>query len=261
MKKGPISVSGLLGAPLFFFLVAVPLALVIRGHDSFASSLSLAGSTEAIRVSLRTTSISLAVLIAVGTPLAAGLVRVGKSARVICDTLIDLPLVLPPAAAGIGLLVAFGRHGLFPTGLPFTMWAVVASQVFVSAPLYIRAAVTAFSTVPDDILETAQTEGAGPIARFFSVTLPLSAPIFMGGAAMAWARGLGEFGATILFAGSLEGKTETLPLAIYLGFEENINQAIGLSLLLLVIAVLVLGATRLLLVGAGIPSARRFEAS
>jgi molybdate transport system permease protein len=238
---------GLIGLPLLLFLLLVPLALIVRGHRGFIPALSLPDSFQAIGVSLRTTFATLALLILFGTPLAAALVRARGVAGVVLETILDLPLVLPPAAAGIGLLLAFGRQGLIPTGLPFTAGAVVAAQLFVSAPIYIRAATAAFRAVPADVLAMAEIEGAGPGVRFFSLVLPLTGATLTGGAAMAWARGLGEFGATILFAGSLEGRTETLPLAIYLGFETDLSQAIGLSLLLLLIAVIVLAAARILL--------------
>ena len=247
MKRKRDFGTWLAALPLLLFLSAVPIALLAKGRAGFLPALSLPGSSQAIEVSLRTTSVSLVLLILFGTPLAAAVVRVRGALGTALETVLDLPLVLPPAAAGIGLLVAFGRHGLIPTGLPFTAGAVVAAQLFVSAPLYIRAATAAFRSVPDEILDMASTEGAGPGTRFFTVVLPLTAPILTGGAAMAWARGLGEFGATILFAGSLEGKTETLPLAIYLGFETDLGQAIGLSLLLLLIAVVVLAGARILL--------------
>jgi molybdate transport system permease protein len=239
----------LLGLPLLLFLVAVPAALLVRGRVGFGSTLSLPGSTQAISVSLRTTFASLLLLVIFGTPLAAAVVRVRGLLGIVLETILDLPLVLPPAAAGIGLLLAFGRQGLLPTHLPFTAGAVVAAQIFVSAPIYIRSATAAFRSVPEEVLAMAEIEGAGPRVRFFSLILPLTAPTLTGGAAMAWARGLGEFGATILFAGSLEGKTETLPLAIYLGFEDDLNQAIGLSLLLLLIAAVVLASARVLLAG------------
>ena len=247
MKRGSEFGPWLAGLPLLLFLIFVPIALVARGHSAFVPVLTKPDSYEAIGVSIRTTFLSLALLVGFGTPLAAGLARVRSPWGVALETIIDLPLVLPPAAAGIGLLLAFGREGLISTGLPFTAGAVVAAQLFVSAPLYVRAATAAFRAVPDDVLAMGEIEGAGRRVRFFSLVLPLAAATLMSGAAMAWARALGEFGATILFAGSLEGKTQTLPLAIYLGFETDLSQAIGLSLLLLLIAILVLGAARLLL--------------
>jgi len=135
---------------------------------------------------------------------------------------------------------------LVPTGMPFTAAAVVAAQSFVAAPLYVRSAVAAFTALPSDALEVARMEGAGGWKGFVRIVLPLSAGAIASGAMMAWARALGEFGATILFAGSLVGRTETLPLAIYIGFETDLDQATGLALLLLILAAAVLAAAKLL---------------
>jgi molybdate transport system permease protein len=236
-----------IGLPLLLFLVAPPIALLTHGGSGLGRTILQPDSLAAIGVSLRTTSVSLVLLLALGTPLAAFVIRVRGALGKLIETVLDLPLVLPPAAAGLGLLLAFGRKGLIPTGLPFTAGAVIAAQLFVSAPLYVRAAMAAFRAVPDDVIATAKTEGAGPLARFTKIVVPLSAPTMVSGAAMAWARALGEFGATILFAGSLTGRTKTLPLAIYLGFETDLDEAVGLSVLLLGIAVVVLVGARLLL--------------
>lgn len=239
--------TGAIGLPLLVFLIAPPVALVAHGWQGIVSSIRLPDAQAAIGVSLRTTTVSLALLLLLGTPLAAFLIRIRGPFGKLLETILDLPLVLPPAAAGLGLLLAFGRKGLVPTGLPFTAGAVVAAQLFVAAPLYVRAAAAAFRSVPGDVIASAKTEGAGSLARFLKIVAPLSGPTILGGAAMAWARALGEFGATILFAGSLTGRTKTLPLAIYLGFETDLDEAIGLSVLLLAIAVIVLVGVRLLL--------------
>lgn len=243
----PGSFGLLIALPLLAFLLLPPLALVVRGRGAFAGALQLPDSMAAVGVSMRTSAVSLAILIVLGTPLAAALARSRGWLGRFVEVALDLPLVLPPAAAGIGLLLAFGRRGLVPTELPFTAGAVVAAQLFVSTPLYVRAATAAFRAVPGDVMDIASLEGADRIRRFAKIVLPISGPTLLSGAAMAWARALGEFGATILFAGSFPGRTETLPLAIYLGFENNLDQAIGLSLLLLGLALVVLVAARLFL--------------
>ncbi len=240
MARKSVFGPALVGTPLVAFLLLPPIALVVRGHSSFAQNLSQPESREAILVSLRTTFVALGILIVLGMPLGWAIARSSSRFARFVDGIIDLPLVLPPAAAGIALLLALGRNGLVPTGLPFTAGAVVAAQVFVAAPLFLRAAIAAFSAVPEDVVEMARSEGAKGVALAMGIVLPLSGRTLMGGMAMTWARALGEFGATILFAGSFQGRTETLPLAIYLGFETDLDQAVGLSLLLLLVAAVVL---------------------
>jgi molybdate transport system permease protein len=161
--------------------------------------------------------------------------------RTVLDTLLTLPLVMPPAVAGIALLLAFGRRGLMGQVLSgasidivFTPVAVVLAQTFVAAPFYIQTATAAFSAVDRELEQAAALDGASPVRVFRSVTVPLSLPTVFGGAVMAWARALGEFGATIIFAGSLPGRTETMPLAIYLGFELDLQAALNMALVSLV---------------------------
>jgi molybdate transport system permease protein len=165
-----------------------------------------------------------------------------------------MPAVLPPAAAGIALLLAFGRNG--PVGSIFADWgyplaftpvAVVFAQAFVASPFYVLEATAAFAGADRTLEEAAVLDGAGTLALFRRITLPLARAHLASGASVAWARALGEFGATILFAGSLAGTTQTMPLAIYLGFEYDLDRAVALSLILLVVSALVLLAVRLLL--------------
>ncbi|HEY2542829.1 MAG TPA: ABC transporter permease subunit, partial [Gaiellaceae bacterium] len=152
-----------------------------------------------------------------------------------------LPIVLPPAVAGIGLLAAFGRLGLLHTGLPFTQGAVIVAVAFVSGPLYVRQAIAAFEGVDETLVAASRTLGAGPTKTFFRVVLPLASGGLGAGEALAFARGLGEFGATIMFAGSLQGVTQTLPLAVYQEFDVDFRLALALGgLLVLVSAVLLL---------------------
>jgi len=154
---------------------------------------------------------------------------------------VPLPLVLPPAVAGIGLLAAFGRFGLLHTSIAFTQTAVVLAVAFVSSPLYVRAAIAAFETVDANLVAASRTLGAGPVKTFFRIELPLARSGLVAGEALAFARGLGEFGATIMFAGSLPGVTQTLPLAIYAEFAQNFDAALAMSgVLILISAVLLL---------------------
>ena len=151
--------------------------------------------------------------------------------------------MVPPAVAGVALLLAFGRRGLlagwlYPEGwsVTFTTAAVVMAEVFVSAPFFVQAAVSAFRRIDPKLLLVAQTFGATPLRIFFRVALPLAAPGLFAGAAMSWARSLGEFGATLMFAGNLQGRTQTLPLAIYTALESDLATARALSVVLVVVA-------------------------
>jgi molybdate transport system permease protein len=159
-------------------------------------------------------------------------------------SLVELPLVLPPAVAGLGLFAAFGRFGLLHTTIPFTKLAVIFAVAFVSGPLYVRAAIAAFEAVDGNIVAASRTLGAGPTRTFFRVVLPLARPGLAAGAALALARGLGEFGATIMFAGSLRGVTETLPLAVYSEFNVDFDTALAVSALLVALSAALLIALK-----------------
>ena len=223
------------GFPLLAFLF-VPIAAIIQHSITNRPTLS-DEFQQAIRLSLVTSLASVFLVVAFGTPLAFVLARFRFPLRKVMIVGIDLPLALPPAAAGIGLLLAFGRQGLVPTNLAFSTTAVILAQAFVSSPFYIRNGINAFTSVSQDIEESAAMDGAGPVKLFQAITLPNSSRMLVSGGITAWARGLGEFGATILFAGNLVGKTQTMPLAIYLGFESDLDQAVMLAGILLVIAV------------------------
>ncbi|MGA7729867.1 MAG: ABC transporter permease [Chloroflexia bacterium] len=208
---------------------------------------------NALLLSLFTSLGSLGIMLGLGTPLAFVLARRNFVGKRVLDTLVDLPLVLPPAVAGIALLLAFGRRGLLGpilegTGLDiaFSTAAVVLAQTFVASPFYVKAARAAFQDVPRELEESAATDGAGAWARFRHVLVPLALPGITGGAIMAWARALSEFGATILFAGNFEGRTQTMPLAIYTALESDLNAAIVLSGVLLVASLAILVAFRFL---------------
>jgi molybdate transport system permease protein len=192
--------------------------------------------TDALVVSLKTTLLAQALILVLGTPTAYALATRRFRGRAALITLVELPLVLPPAVAGLGLLAAFGRTGLLHTSFPFTQTAVVLAVAFVASPLYVRAAIAAFEAVDANIVAASRTLGAGPVRTFFHVVVPLARGGLVAGAALAFARGLGEFGATIMFAGSLRGVTQTLALAVYAEFDVNFDIALAVSALLILIS-------------------------
>jgi molybdate transport system permease protein len=193
----------------------------------------------ALGLSVWTSAVALLVVIATGTPLAWMLARArGPWARAI-ETAVELPIVIPPAVVGIALLLVFGRQGLLAgLGLPlaFTPAAVVLAQVVVAAPFYVQSAAAGFRGVDDDILLVARTLGASPRRAVLRVAVPLALPALVNGAALCWARALGEFGATLLFAGSFPGRTQTMPLAIYAALETDVRVATAIALVLALVA-------------------------
>ena len=229
----------LFAAPLLLLLVLPLVALAARFHPSALG----ADALTAVAVSTRTTGVATLLLLLFGTPLAYGLSR---RRLPLLEALVTLPAVLPPAAAGLALLLALGRKGLLPTGLPFTAGAVVLAQVYVAAPFFVRPLASAFREVPPEVEAAARLDGAGDGAAFRRIALPLVRRPLLVALTLAWARALGEFGATALFAGNRPGTTQTLPLAIYLGFETDLDAAVALSTLLLAVAVGVIAATLML---------------
>jgi molybdate transport system permease protein len=210
---------------------------------------------DALLLSVRTTSISLLIIVSVGTPAAYVLARKDFRGKRLVDSLIDIPAVLPASAAGIALLLTFGRFGLagkyfeaFGVQITFTTAAVVIAEVFVAAHFYVRQATVGFSQVRRDVEEAARVDGAGSLGVFTKVTVPLAFPALVAGAVMAWARALGEFGATVVFAGSFQGVTQTIPLAIFAEFQTNLDAAVALSVLVLGFAFTVILAVRFLTV-------------
>lgn len=206
---------------------------------------------QAIQLSLISSTLSTFLAILWGTPAAYWLsLRPGRLASVL-ETVIELPVVLPPAVVGVALLLTFGRRGFLGSWLaeweiaiPFTTTAVVLAQLFICAPLYVRSALNGFATLSPELREAAQLDGTNEWQLFRWVAWPLARPFVWSGALLAWARALGEFGATIIFAGNFPGRTQTMPLAIYLGFEQNFDLALTLSTILLGLSVLILLSTR-----------------
>jgi molybdate transport system permease protein len=235
--------------------IAVPiLSLVVWTVNEEAwSAMASPVAREALSLSMRTTAATMAILVVVGTPAAYVLARGSFRGSRVLNTLVELPIVLPPSAAGIALLLAFGRFGLlgeylnaFGITLSFTTVAVVMAEVFVAAPFYLRQAATGFAGVDRTIEEAALVDGADRTAVFLKVTVPLAFPALVAGVVTAWARALGEFGATIIFAGNFRGITQTIPLAIYSEFQSNIDAAVALSVLVLGFAFAVILSVRYL---------------
>lgn len=247
------SSSRLLAVPILL-LLALP--LVALGLSSSPADLRAGVAhplfVPALLLSAKTTLYSLAVILLAGTPLAWWLSLAKGRTRRTLELLIDLPMVLPPAVVGIALLQTFGHNGLLGPALasvglriPFTTLAVVIAQVVVATPFYVQSAAAAFRRVDPDLLLVARTLGQSPAGAFFRIAVPVALPGLVGGAALSWARAIGEFGATLLFAGNLSGTTQTVPLAIYTALESDVRAALALSLVLAAAAVLVLLALRL----------------
>jgi molybdate transport system permease protein len=244
-----------LTAAAFFLL---PLLGVFLKAD-LRDGLDTETTREAFRVTAETSGASLAAMLIFGTPVAYRIATTAFRGKTVLVTLFELPLVLPPAVAGIGLFAAFGRTGLLGgrlgalgIELPFTAAAVVMAMTFVAGPLYLRQAQASFAAVDRDLLAAARTLGAGPWKVFLQVAVPLAGPGLGAGAALAWARAVGEFGATIMFAGSLEGVTQTAPIATYLQFEQgDFGAALALGAALIAVSGVVLLAVKLIIRGRG----------
>ena len=218
---------------------------------------------DAFVVSLKTSAIAQLLVLLLGTPTAYLLASRRFPGHSLAVTLVELPLVLPPAVAGIGLLAAFGRVGLLGSSLraagitlPFTQSAVIIAVAFIASPFYVRQAIAAFEATDPNLAAAARTLGAGPVRTFFRVVLPLARGGLIAGLALSFARGLGEFGATIMFAGNLQRVTQTLPLAIYTEFDQNFDAALAMSGVLVVISVVLLVALRITLTWQRSPSTR-----
>lgn len=245
---------GFLGLILLTAPVATFLWRAVDSRDAFARQETRAVLAEALILSLWSSTVALIAIVLFGTPLAWILARHRSRSMRLLDTLIDLPIILPPAVAGIALLTAFGRRGVFGEWLDrvgitigFSTTAVILAQIFVSAPFFVRTARSGFLRIERSLEEAASDLGATPFRVFLKVTLPLSRSSLIAGAVLAWARALGEFGATIMFAGNREGVTQTMPLAIYERFGAgDLGAAIALSSVLMALSAGFLIAVRLL---------------
>ncbi len=252
---GDRSLAGVAG--LFALFLGLPVAVLVA-RALIDGSLGRAVSTrvvlDALGLSLVTTAISLVLTVAIGLPLAVVLARRRFRGASILEAVIDLPIVLPPSVAGLALLLTLGRSGLvgrpleaLGIELPFTTLAVILAQTFVSAPFFIRSARTGIAAVDRDLEDAARADGSSELQLFAAITIPLAAPALAAGLVMSWARSLGEFGATIMFAGNLEGRTQTLPLVVYGQFQGgDLDGSIAAAAILIVAAFGVLVAVRAL---------------
>ena len=253
--RSPFQALLVLASAIAFTFLLLPLvAIFLRvAPGDLIGGLDNEEVREALLVSLKTSVIAHVIILVVGTPVAYLLGTRNFRGRGLLITLVELPLVLPPAVAGIGLLAAFGRRGLlgdsldvFGISIPFTQTAVVLAIVFVASPFYIRQGIAAFASVDRTLLDASRTLGSGPARTFWRVALPLASGGLAAGSSLAFARGLGEFGATIIFAGSFAGVTRTAPLAIYAELDRSFESALALGALLIVVSIVVLVAMKAL---------------
>jgi molybdate transport system permease protein len=246
--------AGVLIALVLAFLLLPIVALVTyQPIHELVHGFGTKVATDAILVSLKTNAIAFALMVAIGTPFAYVVARKRFQGRDLVVTAVELPLVMPPAVAGIALIVAFGNQGLLGRSvnalgidLAFTPAAVVIAILFVASPFYLRGAIAAFEAVDATLIDVAGTLGAGPVRRMMRVAIPLAAGGLGAAAAVAFARGVGEFGATILFAGSFQGTTQTLSLAVYSLFDANLDQAVAIGVLLIILSAAILITAKLL---------------
>jgi len=247
-----------LAGTLAFLALPVVAVLVDSSPGALVASLDDPGALDALRLSLVASFSALALTVLVGTPAAWLLATRRFRGHAVVVTLIELPLVLPPAVAGIGLLAALGPEGILGPALEelgvelvFATAGVIVALVFVSSPFYIRAAQAAFESLDRSILEAARTLGAGEARTLVRIAIPTAAPGLLAGAALAWGRALGEFGATLVFAGSLRGTTQTAPLAIFERFSSDFRSAIALSAVLVAISAAILISVKVATGGMG----------
>ena len=247
-----VAVAGLLA-----LFLGLPVLTLVGRSVLDGSLIEVSGSgavLDALSLSLTTTAISLVLTVVLGLPLAILLARRTFRAKWLIEAIVDLPIVLPPTVAGLALLLVFGRRGLLGEPLqvlgleiPFTTIAVILAQTFVSAPFFVRSARTGLAAVDRELEDAARVDGASEARLFRSITLPLAAGALSAGLVMSWARALGEFGATIMFAGNFGGRTQTLPLVVYGEFQAgDLDAAIAAAAILVLAAFGVLMAVRVL---------------
>ncbi|MET9299251.1 ABC transporter permease [Micromonospora aurantiaca] len=254
VRRQRVPIALLVPAGLGLAFLVLPLAgLLLRAPwTTLPQRLTEPGVLTALRLSLETATVATLLCVALGVPLAWLLARVEFPGRRLVRALVTVPLVLPPVVGGVALLLVFGRRGLvgswldetFGVTLPFTTAGVVLAEAFVAMPFLVIAVEGALRGADPRYEEAAATLGAGRFTTFTRVTLPLVAPGVAAGAVLCWARALGEFGATITFAGNYPGRTQTMPLAVYLALETDLQAAIVLSLILLTVSVVILAALR-----------------
>ncbi len=256
MKPSPFAGTLVAATVLTLAFLLIPIVAIFAelSLGDLRDGLTSDVAVDALRVTAETNLTAMALIVVFGTPTAYLLATRRFRARALLVTVVELPLVLPPAVAGIGLLAAFGRFellgrtlGALGVDVAFTKLAVVLAVTFVASPFYIRTAIAAFEAVDPDLVAASRTLGAGPGRTFVRVALPLASGGLGAGLALAFARGIGEFGATIMFAGSLQGVTQTLSLAVYQEFDVDFESALAIGALLVIISALVLFAAKLLI--------------
>ena len=252
---GPGGLSLVALAGLFAAFLGLPVvALVVRSivDGSLATTVGSPVVLDALWLSLVTTAISVGITVVLGLPLAFVMARRQFRGKGWLEAVVDLPIVLPPSVAGLALLLVFGRQGLLAApfeflgvSVPFTTIAVILAQTFVSAPFFIRSARTGIAGVDRDLEDAARADGASERQVFRAITVPLASSALAAGLVMTWARSLGEFGATIMFAGNVEGRTQTLPLVVYAEFQGgDLDASIAAAAILVIAAFGVLVAVR-----------------
>ena len=254
MRRAALAVTYVTAVAVALGFLLLPIVAIFT-HTSpgkLLEQLSNPVVVDALVVTLKTSVIAQLLIVALGTPTAYLLASRRFPGHAFAVTLVELPLVLPPAVAGIGLLAAFGRLGLLGSSLealgitlPFTQAAVIVAVAYVASPLYIRQAIAAFEATDPSLAAASRTLGAGPARTFFRVVLPLARGGLIAGLALSFARGIGEFGATIMFAGSLQAVTQTFSLAIYAQFDRNFDATLAMSGLLVLISIVLLAALRI----------------
>lgn len=240
---------------LFLLLITLPVAAVLLrvSPTALASRLTTAAVVDSLRLSLLASTISTAIVLVLATPISYALARYDFRGRWLLDAIVDLPMVLPPAVAGLALLLAFAPRGLlggvlasYNIILPGSMWAVVMAEVFVGSPFYIRSSKAAFSGMNQRIIDSARILSRSDVYVFLRVTFPLAWKGVFAGLVMCWARSLGEFGATLMFAGNLPSVTQTMPLAIYIALSSDLESAVILSVILILFSFVLLAAVKYL---------------
>lgn len=232
-------------SPLVIFLVFPFLALLLSlSPERLVRDLQSEMALRALGLTLQTTLLATTLTIVTGVPVALLLARRHFRGRELLDTLVDLPMTVPPVVGGVALLLAFGRRGLVGRGfeafglhLPFSTVAVIMAQVFVASPFFIKAARAGFEAVPPRLESAARTLGASPWHAFWTVTVPLARPALLAGTVLCWARALSEFGATMMFAGNFPGRTQTLSLAVMSAMESDLDTALAISTLALALGI------------------------
>lgn len=236
-------IAVLAALPLLLYLFVPILGVVVRAiTGNWCSYVVCPRVASALRISMVSATTSVIIVIILGTPLAYLMSHYRFRGKDVVDTLIDLPLALPPVFAGLALLLLFGKQGIgrwlepYDMRISLTYLAVLMAQVFVASPFYVKQARAGFEAVPIDLRRASATLGAGPLRTFWRITAPIARPAVLAGAVMAWARALGEFGACLMFAGAFPGRTETMPVAIYTTSTTNLPAAIALAAVLLIVS-------------------------